>query len=138
MNNYTENNANNSTNASANNGQNAQSATPKTAKNGKRRKNGWENIEDTPLSKDFYLKYAKQVFFVIILLSFYINLRYECEQAIYNIDKAKRELNDARYTSIQLWGTLTSKNKPEIVKNKVKENNVDLQINDEPVIVIDK
>ncbi len=96
------------------------------------------NFKNTTfISRDFYLRYSKKIFCVVILLILYINLRYECEEAIYRIDKLKVELKDLRYTSIARWGELTGKNKPEIIRRKVSENHVNLITSDEPATIID-
>lgn len=95
-------------------------------------------IEDiTFVSKDFYQRHSKKIFCVIVLLILYINLRYECDEALFRINKLKRELADTRYTSIARWGELTGKNKPETVRRKVAESHVRLITSDEPPTVIE-
>jgi hypothetical protein len=90
------------------------------------------------LSEDFYMHHSKRIFVVVILLILYINLRYECEEAIYDIDSLKRELDDVRFTSIARWGELTGMNKPEIVRHRVEESNVHLTTSNEPAVTLDR
>jgi hypothetical protein len=82
-------------------------------------------------------RYGQKIFWIMLLLVLYIQLRYECEEAIYDIDTLKRELNDVRFTSIARWGELTGMNKPEIVRRKVEESNVHLSTSTEPPVILD-
>lgn len=91
---------------------------------------------DTPLSGDFYKKHFGKMIIVGILLMSYIDLRYEYEDAIYQLDKLKTELDEVRYTSIARWGELTGKNKPEVVRQKVAESDIELIPTDEPPILV--
>ena len=47
----------------------------------------FEKLEnyDTPLSVSFYKKHFGKMLLVAILLMSYINLRYECEEAIFQL-----------------------------------------------------
>lgn len=97
--------------------------------------NAIENY-DTPLSGAFYKKHFGKMIIVGILLMSYIDLRYEYEDAIYRLGQLKTELDEVRYTSIARWGELTGKNKPEVVRLKVAESDVELIPTDEPPILI--
>lgn len=96
-----------------------------------------DNTEKGPLSNEFFRHYGQRLFVVLILVTFYINLRFNCEKSMYVIDELKRELNDARYTSIAKWGELTRKNKPETVRKRVEESSVSLLPGDEPPVLLD-
>ncbi len=87
-------------------------------------------------SKKFYEQHFRKILIVIILLVFYIEMRYEYEDHIINIARLKNERNDVRYTSIEKWGDLTIRNRPEVIKQKVAESDVDLIESDEPAVVI--
>lgn len=91
---------------------------------------------DTPLSGAFYKKHFGKMIVIGILLMGYIDLRYEYESAIYKLGTLKKELDEVRYTSIARWGELTGKNKPEVVRLKVAESNVELIPTDEPPILV--
>lgn len=97
--------------------------------------NAIENY-DTPLSGAFYKKHFSKMIIVGVLLMWYIDLRYEYEDAIYQLDQLKNELDEVRYTSIARWGELTGKNKPEVVRLKVAESNIKLIPTDEPPILV--
>ena len=98
----------------------------------------FEKLENynTPLSVSFYKKHFGKMLLVAILLMSYINLRYECEEAIFQLGQLKTELDEARYTSIARWGELTGKNKPEVIRLKVAESSVELIPTDEPPILV--
>lgn len=87
-------------------------------------------------SKKFYEQNFQKILFIIILLISYIQLRYEYEDHIIAIARLKNERNDVRYTSIEKWGDLTTRNRPEVIKEKVADSDVDLIESDEPVVII--
>ena len=97
-----------------------------------------KTIPESTFSNDFFRRYGQRIFVFILLATFYINLRHECEKSIYNIDKLKQELDDARYTSIAKWGELTKMNKPETVRQRVAESSVSLIPGNEPPILLKK
>ena len=41
-----------------------------------------------------------------------------------------------RYTSIEKWGDLTLRNRPEVIKQKVADSDVNLIESDEPAVII--
>lgn len=94
-----------------------------------------ENLNN-PLKGDFFKNNFGKIIIVVILLLSYIDLRYEYEEAISKLGKLKQELADVRYTSIARWGELTGKNKPEVIRLKVAESDIELQPTDEPPILI--
>ena len=87
-------------------------------------------------SKKFYEQNFQKILFIIILLISYIQLRYEYDDHIIAIARLKNERNDVRYTSIEKWGDLTVRNRPEVIKEKVADSDVDLIESDEPVVII--
>ena len=92
---------------------------------------------ETLLSGAFYKKHFGKMIIVGILLMSYIDLRYEYEAAIYKLGQLKTQLDEVRYTSIARWGELTGKNKPEVVRLKVAESDIELIPTDEPPILVD-
>lgn len=84
-----------------------------------------------PFSKEFYNKHIGKGFLILFMLYGYVQLRYAYDDAIYNLGKLKDELADARYVTISTWGELTSKNKPEKVRDDLNAK-ADLITADEP------
>ncbi len=93
--------------------------------------------DDSPMNMDFYHKNFGRILVVIILLLSYIQLRYEYEDSLANINALKRERNDVRYTSIEKWGILTLRNRPEEIRAKVASSEVKLIQSDEPPVIIE-
>lgn len=93
--------------------------------------------DESPLNLKFYEQHFSKIVVVVILLLCYINLRYEYEERILSIAKLKRERNDVRYTSIEKWGALTLRNRPEVIREKIANSEVDLVVSDESPIEID-
>ena len=92
--------------------------------------------DESLIDKKFIEQYLGRILVVIILLMGNIQLRYDYENCIYNIGKLKAERNDVRYTSIEKWGILTGKNRPEVIRQKVASSSVNLIESDEPPIKI--
>lgn len=78
-----------------------------------------------------------KILVVILLLMSYIQLRYEYEDCLTEINKLKHERNDQRYTSIEKWGILTLKNRPEHIIEQVSKSDIELIESDEPPVIID-
>lgn len=92
---------------------------------------------ETPIiDRKFLVNNIGKIVFVVILLLFYIELGYDYEAAISDIDKLKTELADVRYTSIERWGVLTSRNKPDIIREKIASSDIELKNCDEPPILV--
>lgn len=89
------------------------------------------------MNTDFYHKNFGKILVVIILLLSYIQLRYEYEDSLANISALKKERNDVRYTSIEKWGILTLRNRPEVIREKVASSDVNLIESDEPPVIIE-
>lgn len=86
--------------------------------------------------KEFVHRNFGKILVVILLLLSYIQLRYEYEDCLSEINKLKLERNDQRYTSIEKWGILTLKNRPEHIIEEVSKNNIELISSDEPPVII--
>ena len=86
----------------------------------------------SPISTDWFKRHWLKVGTLVIVAWCYIDLRYECEQAIVESTRLQEQLNDVRYTTITRWGELTGKNKPEIIRRKVAEADVELHATDDP------
>jgi hypothetical protein len=94
--------------------------------------------QNSLFSKKFYEQHFQKIIIVIILLISYIQLRYEYEDHIIAIARLKNERNDVRYTSIEKWGDLTLRNRPEVIKKQVANSDVNLIESDEPAVIIKK
>lgn len=87
--------------------------------------------------KEFLHRNFGKILVVILLLMSYIQLRYEYEDCLTEINKLKLQRNDQRYTSIEKWGILTLKNRPEHIIEEVSKSNIELVESDEPPVAVD-
>lgn len=87
--------------------------------------------------KEFLHRNFGKILVVILLLMSYIQLRYEYEDCLTEISRLKAQRNDQRYTSIEKWGILTLKNRPEHIIEEVSKSNIELIESDEPPVIID-
>lgn len=93
--------------------------------------------DESPISMSFYKRNGGKMLLVIVLLLIYIELRYDYEEAIRQLDKMKSELVDVRYRCVAEWGELTSKNRPESIRLRVAQSEVELENADEPPFELD-
>ncbi len=87
--------------------------------------------------KEFLHRNFGKILVVILLLMSYIQLRYEYEDCLTEISRLKAQRNDQRYTSIEKWGILTLKNRPEHIIEEVSKSNIELIESDEPPVEVD-
>ena len=87
--------------------------------------------------KEFLHRNFKKILVVVLLLMGFIQLRYEYEDSLSEISKLKAQRNDQRYTSIEKWGILTMKNRPEYIIEQVAKSDIELIESDEPPVIID-
>lgn len=87
--------------------------------------------------KEFLHRNFKKILVVVLLLMGFIQLRYEYEDSLSEISKLKAQRNDQRYTSIEKWGILTMKNRPEYIIEQVSKSDIELIESDEPPVIID-
>ena len=86
--------------------------------------------------KEWLNRHFGKILVVILLLMSYIQLRYEYEDCLTEINRLKIQRNDQRYTSIEKWSVLTRRNRPEVIRQKVAQSSVDLiESGDRPVIL---
>lgn len=93
--------------------------------------------QDSYINKEFFERHLGKILIVIILSLSYIQLRYEYENHLLNIGRLKLERNDKRYTSIEKWSILTSRNRPEVIRSQVANSQVKLIESDERPVIIE-
>lgn len=94
------------------------------------------DTSNSPFSMEFYRKNFRQIVVVIILLLCYIQLRYDYEDCVSHIAALKRELNDVRYTSIDKWGALTTRNSRQAIRQAMAQKGVALEESVEPPVEV--
>lgn len=94
------------------------------------------DTEDALINKKFFEQNFKTILIAFILLTCYIQMRYEYENDLLAIGRLKDERNDLRYTCIEKWSILTALNRPEVIKRKVAQSQVKLVESDERPIIV--
>lgn len=82
----------------------------------------------------------RQIGIILVLVAFslvYISNRYSCQNSLLEIDKLKKELQDAKYKALSTSSKLTEQSRQSIVLEKLKtcKDSV-LRISDQPPYVI--
>ena len=76
---------------------------------------------------------------IAFILLIYISNRYSCQQDLIEIDKLKRELQDARYKALSTSSQITEKSRESNVLNMLKDNKDSvLHIANQPPFIIIK
>ena len=74
---------------------------------------------------------------IAFILLIYISNRYSCQQDLIEIDKLKRELQDARYKALSTSSQITEKSRESNVRNMLKDNKDSvLHIANQPPFII--
>ncbi len=74
---------------------------------------------------------------IAFILLIYISNRYSCQQNLIEIDKLKRELQDARYKALSTSSQITEKSRESNVLNMLKDNKDSvLHIANQPPFII--
>ena len=74
---------------------------------------------------------------IAFILLIYISTRYSCQQDLIEIDKLKRELQDARYKALSTSSQITEKSRESNVLNMLKDNKDSvLHIANQPPFII--
>ena len=74
---------------------------------------------------------------IAFILLIYISNRYSCQQDLIEIDKLKRELQDARYKALSTSSQITEKSRESNVLNMLKDNKDSvLHIANQPPFII--
>ena len=74
---------------------------------------------------------------IAFILLIYISNRYSCQQDLIEIDKLKRELQDARYKALSTSSRITEKSRESNVLNMLKDNKDSvLHIANQPPFII--
>lgn len=92
---------------------------------------------ESPLSKEVIRTHFKKILVVVLMLMFYIELRYEYEQAVSDLATLKTTLDDERYRNIEDWGELTRRNRPDVIRRRAEESiNQQLETSSEPPYMV--
>ena len=110
----------------------------KEKKEKKRKGNGWLNsiLGGDILANDVFRKQWKLMVLVTVLILFYIDNRYSCQQQLIELDKLKVELTDVKYDALTRSSELMEKSRQSKIQEYIESKQSDLEIATTPPYLI--
>ena len=90
------------------------------------------------LTEDFFMKNARFIITLFIIIVLYISNRYSCIEKISEVEKLQRELKDAKYESLTISSKLISVSRETKVLDMVEKKGLGLEKPREPLYKVKK
>ena len=88
------------------------------------------------LANDVFRKQWKLRVLIMVLILFYIDNRYSCQQQLIELDKLKVELTDVKYDALTRSSELMEKSRQSKIQEYIEKKHSDLQISTTPPYLI--
>ena len=88
------------------------------------------------LATDFFRRQTKLLVLIMVLILFYIQNRYACQQQMIEIDKLKKELIDIKYDALTRSSELMEKSRQSRIEEYIATKESDLQTSTNPPYLI--
>lgn len=110
----------------------------KKEKNGKNKKGAWliNILGGDILANEMFRKQWKLMVLIMVLIFFYIDNRYSCQQQLIEIDKLKVELTDVKYDALTRSSELMEKSRQSKIQEYIESKQSDLEIATNPPYLI--
>lgn len=98
--------------------------------NGKRstRRGSWKGfIGGDILAAEFFRRQSKLLVLILVLVIFYINNRYECQQSLIRIEELKEKLTDIKYDALTRSSELMEKSRQSRIEEYIATQQSELQ-----------
>lgn len=79
------------------------------------------------LAAEFFRRQAKLLVLIMVLVIFYINNRYECQQLMIRIEELKKELTDIKYDALTRSSELMEHSRQSRIEEYIATQHSDLQ-----------
>lgn len=103
-----------------------------------RKKRGWLTsiLGGDILANDMFRKQWKLMVLIMVLILFYIDNRYSCQQQLIELDRLKVELTDVKYDALTRSSELMEKSRQSKIQEYIEKKHSDLQISTTPPYLI--
>ena len=88
------------------------------------------------LANEVFRKQWKLMMLIMVLILFYIDNRYSCQQQLIELDKLKVELTDVKYDALTRSSELMEKSRQSKIQEYIEKNESDLEISTTPPYLI--
>lgn len=88
------------------------------------------------LAAEFFHRQAKLLVLIMVLVIFYINNRYECQQLMIRIEELKKELTDIKYDALTRSSELMEHSRQSRIEEYISTRESDLQTATNPPYLI--
>ncbi|HIZ33497.1 MAG TPA: hypothetical protein H9814_08185 [Candidatus Bacteroides merdigallinarum] len=79
------------------------------------------------LATEFFRRQAKLLVLIMVLVIFYINNRYECQQLMIRIEELKKDLTDIKYDALTRSSELMEHSRQSRIEEYIATQHSDLQ-----------
>ena len=90
------------------------------------------------LAAEFFRRQVKLLVLVMVLVIFYINNRYECQQQMIRIEELKKDLTDIKYDALTRSSELMERSRQSRIEEYIANRESDLQTATTPPYLIRK
>ncbi|MGL4851327.1 MAG: FtsL-like putative cell division protein [Phocaeicola sp.] len=87
----------------------------------------WHILGGDILAHDFLVRQTRMLILLMVLIVFYIDNRYSCQQEIIQIDKLKKELIDVKYDALTRSSELMERSRQSRIEEYVSKRSSNLQ-----------
>lgn len=103
----------------------------------RRKRHSWRSIVGGDiLTTALFQNQGKMIALIMLLVLFYINNRYACQQQLIEIDKLKKELTDVKYDALTLSSELMEKSRQSRIEEYIASKNSQLGTATKPPYLI--
>ena len=88
------------------------------------------------LANDVFRKQWKLMVLIMVLILFYIDNRYSCQQQLIELDKLKVELTDVKYDALTRSSELMEKSRQSKIQEFIEKSESELEISSTPPYLI--
>lgn len=88
------------------------------------------------LANEMFRKQWKLMVLIMVLILFYIDNRYSCQQQLIELDKLKVELTDVKYDALTRSSELMEKSRQSKIQEYIEKKQSDLEIATTPPYLI--
>lgn len=88
------------------------------------------------LAAEFFRRQTKLLVLIMVLIIFYINNRYECQQQMIRIEELKKDLTDIKYDALTRSSELMEHSRQSRIEEYIATQKSDLQIATTPPYLI--
>lgn len=90
------------------------------------------------LTESFFVKNTRFILAILIIMFVFINHRYTVMGKMTTLEKAQRELKDAKFEALTISAKLTEASRQTEIEKRIQKEGLDIKISNEPIYKIQR